>query len=163
MQADVTIDGRNVDPGTVVFDRFNFGRQGDRPSAIHDFVLVAEQGPFLERFTSLFERVMAELRDDDAHCGFEPLYDGAERLPTLDEMFGLPHSARMQVMSRFSFEILAMYLTARDERVRWVGMSIDDIRLEDGRLRVTGTVRRRARGPSLFERFRRRLKPRATI
>lgn len=158
MQADVTIDGQRVDPGTVAFDRFNFGRQGDRPVARHQFVLVAEQGPFLERFTPLFERIMTELRDDDARNGFEPLYDGAERLPTLDEMFALPHSARMQVMAQFSFDILGMYLDGPEDRRQWVGMSIDDVRLEGGQLTIVGTARRPARGPSWVERTLTRLK-----
>jgi hypothetical protein len=146
MNAEIAIDGRWVDPATVAFDSWNFGRQADPPLPVHPFAMVADQPVFLRWFEPVFERVMLEHREDDERHGFEPLYNGATRLPTLDEVFhALAQPHRMAVLAHFQFEILNRYVDASGERLQWVGMSIDDIRLQDGRLHVDGLVRRPVR------------------
>lgn len=147
MNAEVTVDGRAVDPATVVFVRWNFGRQPDPPLPLHPFRLVADQQSFVEWFSPLFERTMAELRDDDAQHGHDPTVDGP-RPASLEELFGLARDDRMGVMYFFWEEILSRYVHATDERLQWVGMSLEDIRLEDGKLHVEGLVRRPVRPPS---------------
>lgn len=143
MKSEVTVDGRAVDPATVVFDEWNFGRQAEPTLPVHPFRLVADQHGFMEWFEPVFESVMSKHREDDERQGFWPLYDGATRHPTLDELFQVlapPH--RMAVLGQFRFDILRRYVDAASERLRWVGMSVDDIRLEDGRLHIEGGVRR---------------------
>ena len=141
MKAEVTVNGRAVDPATVVFVRWNFGQQPDPPLPLYPFRLVADQQSFIEWFRPLFDRTMAELRDDDAQHGYDPAADGP-RPASLEELFGLPRDDRMDVMDFFWEEILSRYVKATDDRLRYVGMSVDDIRLEDGRLHVEGLVRR---------------------
>ncbi|WP_339913898.1 hypothetical protein [uncultured Brevundimonas sp.] len=143
LEAEVSVAGHRVEARTVAFSQFNFGRQSDPPLTTYPFVLVAEEAPFLHRFRPRFEQVMAELREDDADVGFEPLYEGATGHPSLDEMFTLPHDKRKRVLAAFfAFDILDMYVNVAGGDLQWVGMSLDDITMTDGELRIEGTVRR---------------------
>ncbi|MBI2260508.1 MAG: hypothetical protein HYU62_02450 [Caulobacterales bacterium] len=144
LDAEVRVDDRRVDPRTVAFEQFGFGKEADPPLPLHSFVLVAAPEAFLDRFRPLFERAMAELRDDDARYGYDSALD-SPRPTSLEELFGLSRDDRMRVMSFFWPEILSMYVDAPDERLCWVGMSVEDIALADGHLRIAGTVRRPVR------------------
>ncbi len=144
LQADVLVDGRRADPGTIAFEPIGFGKQAEPPLPVYPFVLVADAAAFRERFAPLFDYVMADLRDDDARHGYDPTVDSA-RPVSIADLFALPHDERMRVMTFFSWEILWMYLRGSDDRLRWVGMSVDDIALGDATLRIEGTVRRPVR------------------
>ncbi|HEY0927302.1 hypothetical protein [Brevundimonas sp.] len=152
MTVRVSIGGLPEEPRNVLFDEWQFGK-ATRPAAqLHSFQLLVERGEFVAWVEPIYEEMIREFREDDKVGGFTPEYEGQVGYPSLMQLFDLPRDSRMSLLRYLRFDILGRYLGAPYPHAYWMGMSIDDISIDDDWLRVDGKVCR-APGTSLWERF----------
>lgn len=126
----------------VTFSEVGFGQFGN--GAVEDYVLIADFDDFLGRFAPVFDECIQELRRDDALTGgFEPPYPGASSYPTLEELWELSPSDRMEMIGTyFAFDILRMYLREDDggTEASWTVKSLEAVDRRGSGIVVRGRV-----------------------
>lgn len=124
---------------SVTFDERAMGKT--RPELAR-MVLTTPYSAFAKRFDPVYAEAVEELKADDQVTGkFSPPYEGATEYPTLDELFQLSESARMEMIGAFfTVDILRLLVTEAAAQASWAVRSIDSVARHGDVLELRGAV-----------------------
>ena len=123
---------------------FNERAMGSTFEGGQPLVLTAPYAAFAKRFAPVYAEAIEELAADDRVTGkFSPPYEGATRYPTLDELFALPESARMEMIAAFfTVDILRLFITEAAAGARWAVRAVHSVEKKGDLIEVRGIVER---------------------
>jgi hypothetical protein len=136
----LTISGKNADIGSITFSEIGFGKQPNDGETLYVLTVVAED--FINRFSSIYAKCVAELiRDDNITGEFHPPHKGAIHYPLLEEFLTLPEPLRMEMIDTyFVFDILRLYVgeDVSGIPIQWSIKSLDSLVLYGEKLSLSG-------------------------
>ena len=134
----ITVSGAVVPAEALSF--FEWHASQWRSLADQPFEIRVEADAFLRGFQPTYEATIQELLADDAKTGaFEPPYAGATEYPSVDALFALAESQRMEFFrTYFEGDVLRSLLAEEAPGALWYALEVSCVNREAGEVVVRG-------------------------